>query len=185
MKKLNLYILLIITCCTSCGYHFGGGSSVPEGATISIPYAEGDFDGSFTTELIKEISTTSSFRYQRLGSDFLLKISLTELYDENIGFRYYRNKKRHLTKETIPVETRLYVTAKISLIERQTGTEILSPVYISASTDFDHDYYSTKDGINVFSLGQLTDYDEALDAAKKPLYHNLAKKIVDYLSDSW
>lgn len=184
-KKQIFFLITFLFLCTGCGYQFGGGSMIPSGSTISVPYAEGDLDGNFTTELIKRISTVTKFRYQRTAASLILKVRLLDFYDENIGFRYYRNKKNHLTKETIPVETRLYVTAEVSLIDATNGTLLLSPVLISASTDFDHDYYSTKDAINVFSLGQLTDYDEALDAAHKPLYHKLSKKIVDYLSDSW
>jgi hypothetical protein len=185
----------ILSCCLafSCfillqgcsGYHFGNGALTERYHTITVPYAEGDFDGSFTTELIKQIAISGVFEYTRTGSDLLLKIRLIDFEDENIGFRYYRNKDDVLTRETIPVETRLSVTAEVSLMDRSTGKEVLPTVRISASTDFDHDYYSTKEAINVTSLGQLTDYDEALDAAEKPLYFNLSKKIVDYVSDAW
>ena len=35
------------------------------------------------------------------------------------------------------------------------------------------------------SLGQLTDYDQAYDAALKPLYEQLAIKIADYIKLAW
>lgn len=171
---------------TGCGcYQFGSGGLSERYQTISVPYAENDFDGSFTTEMIKQISTSGVFRYAQCSSDLILKIRLINAYEKNIGFRYYENKQNKLTRDIIPVETRLFETAEVSLFERSTGSFILKPVRISACTDFDHDYYSTKNRINDFSLGQLSDYDEALDAAEKPLHFNLAKKIVDYLSDVW
>ncbi len=183
MKNLVLSLCLIFL--TGCGYQFGNGTLASRYESITVPYAEDDFDGSFTTELIKQISTSGVYRYQRCSADLVLKVRLMDFDDDNIGFRYYRNKKNRLTRETIPTETRLFLTAEISLIDRSSGLIIQGPVRLMATTDFDHDYYSTKEAINVFSLGQLTDYDEALDAAMKPLYINLSKKIVDYLADSW
>ena len=52
---------------------------------------------------------------------------------------------------------------------------------IKASMDFDHDYYSSRHGVNIFSLGQLTDYDTAEDTVRKPLNDRLAEKIADYV----
>lgn len=138
---------------TGCGYHFGNGPLSMRYHTISVPYAEGDFDGSFTTEVIKQISTAGVFKYKRTASDLILKIRLIDFDNENIGFQYYVNKENKKTRETIPIETRLSVTAEVSVIDAVSGAEVLTPVRISASTDFDHDYYSTKEGINEFSIG--------------------------------
>ncbi|HRD55016.1 MAG TPA: hypothetical protein PLC42_01325 [Parachlamydiaceae bacterium] len=185
-RKITLHrIILIFLFFTGCGYQLETGSIASRYSSIAVPYAEGDFDGSFTKELIRQIATSGIFQYQRQGSDLLLKVRLMDFDDDNIGYRYFRNKKDKLTDETIPVETRLFLTAEISLLDASSGLIIQGPYRLQATTDFDHDYYSTKDAINVFSLGQLTDYDEALDAAQKPLHYHLAKKIVDFLADSW
>lgn len=177
-----IFIALILS---GCGYKFGSSGIFSNHQTVCVPYAEGDLDGSFTNELIKQIASQAVFEYQLTGANLALKVKLEDMKNDNIGYRYYRNKQNKLTRETIPVETRLSQTAIVSLIDTYSGLVVLGPVKITASTDFDHDYYSTKDAINVFSLGQLTDYDEALDAAKKPLYYNLSKKIVDFLADGW
>lgn len=182
-RLLIISLLLSLTGCR--GYQFGSGVLSSRYQTISVPYAEGDFDGSFTTELIKQISVSGVFQYKHQCADLVLKVRLLEFDDYNIGFQYLIDKDCDLTRETIPIETRFIVIAEISVIDRSSGEVVLAPIRISASTVFDHDYYSTRDNINSVSLGQLTDYDEALDAAEKPLYYNLSKKIVDYLSDSW
>ncbi len=44
-------------------------------------------------------------------------------------------------------------------------------------------YYSSRKGVNVFSLGQVTDIDEARDVAEYPLHRRLAQKIVDYINN--
>lgn len=182
---MKIVLAFLLVCLTGCGYQFGSSQFSSRYSTLSVPYVSGDFDGSFTNEMIHHISTGSVFQYRRVGADLVLKIDLVDFDVENIGYRYYRNKNNKLTRETIPVETRSTVTAVFSLIDACTGYEVLSPVEVSATTDFDHDYYSTRDQINSNSLGQLTDYDEALDASKKPLFFNLAKKISDYINDSW
>lgn len=185
-KFSSLIIFCLVTFLTGCGgYQFGSGALTSKYRTISVPYAENDFDGSFTTELIKQISVSGVFQYNHQCADLILKVRLLEFDDYNIGFEYLIGKDCKLTRETIPIETRLTVIAEVSVLDRSSGEIVLAPIRIAASTVFDHDYYSTRDNINSVSLGQLTDYDEALDAAEKPLYYNLSKKIVDYLSDSW
>jgi hypothetical protein len=183
---INSFLFLNLILLSGCrGYQFGNSELSECYSSIAVPYAENDFDGSFTTELIRQVVTSGVYEYTRTGADLLLKVRLLDFDTDNVGFRYYKNKHDKLTSETIPVETRFSVIAEVTLIDRATGKTVLPTVRISAFTDFDHDYYSTKNNINVESLGQLTDYDEALDAADKPLYFNLSKKIVDYISDAW
>lgn len=211
---ITMGLILSLTM-TSCGYHFGNNVLQNRYTTVTVPFAEGDFDGTFTTEMIRQISVNSIFQYRRVQADLILKIRLIDYDTSNIGYRYYvkEHEKDHhsstneyvaresltsishnecenkieskITHETIPVETRLFVTAEVSMIDACSGLEVLSPVLITSMTDFDHDYYSTTHQINEFSLGQLTDYDDALDAARRPLFVNLARKIADYLADGW
>lgn len=169
----------------SCGYHFGQGDLPSKYATISIPYAEDDWNGSLTTAVINEIASQGIFKYQREGGSLILKIKILDYYDENIGFRYDRKKSGRLKHTIIPVETRVTMTAEIVVIDASTLESVLGPVVLSADAVFDHEFYSSRNGINVFSLGQLTDYDEAYDAAMRPLNQAMALKIADYLNDSW
>lgn len=187
-SSLKLWLLAGTTLClivSSCGYRFSQGELSAKYDTISVPYVQGDLDGTLTAQIVKQLSVTGAMRYTRTGGDLTLSAKILDLRDENIGFRYYRDKDGDRTKETIPVETRLFIDVEVAVIDASTGEVLRGPVVLSAQTDFDHNYYTIRNRINVFSLGQLTDFDEAYTAAKRPLNQELAKKIVDYVCDSW
>jgi Lipopolysaccharide-assembly len=172
-------------CLIGCQYHFGRGELSQSYATISVPYAEGDQKGELTADVIKQLSTSGAFRYVCSGADLLLKIKIIEFREENIDFRYDRKKTGKLKNYIIPTETRVSAIAEVSLIEGATGRAIRGPTRITASTDFDHTYYTTQDEVNIFSLGQLNDIDTARDAVMHPLNRHLAERIVDYVINSW
>lgn len=184
MNKLGKFCLFLL-CLTlfSCGYRFGQGELSSLYRSISVPYVQGDIDGRFTAALIKAISVSGEFVYKEQG-DLTLEVEIIDFRDENIGFRYDKNREGRLTKSIIPTETRLTVIALVRLKETFSGKLVLGPAHLSASVDFDHDYYSSRKGVNVFSLGQLTDFDAARDAVYRPLNSLLAKKIVDYINAS-
>lgn len=174
-----------ILCQTSCGYR--NGLHAPR--TITVPYVEGDYNGDLTAAIVRQIVGSGRFSYRNECGALILKVKVIDLRDENIGFRYDRHKDGKLKKSTIPVETRSIALVEVSVVEAGTAKLLLGPARLSADIDFDHFYYSNleKDdelgeGVNVFSLGQLTDIDEAHDAAERPLNYKLAQKIVDYLS---
>lgn len=155
------------------------------GKTISVPYVEGDRDGALTAALIRELCASNTFQYVPDHGDVTLFVKIIDLRDENIGFRYYRKQSGKLTNSVIPTETRLWARAEISLIDSYSGKYILGPALIETNADFDHDYYLNLHGINVFSLGQLSDIDSAREAVWEPLNKLLSQKIVDYVSNSW
>lgn len=183
MGKFALILLAVLM--SSCGYHYGQGSQISCYKTVSVPFVKGDWDGSLTSAIVKEISQSGSLSYEHDGGSLILLVTLADLDDENIGYRYDRSKTGEVKKAIIPEETRITATAEVTLIERSTGRTVLGPVLLSAYAEFDHDYYTVRDRVNVFSLGQLTDYDEAQDAAMRPLYDRLAGKIVNYINNSW
>lgn len=168
-----------------CGYQLGQGGLTAAYRTISVPYPEGDFDGSLTSSIVRRISRSGSFEYLSSGGELTLLVKMLDLNDENIGFRYDRHKEGELSRRIIPTETRITAVAEVSVVESVSGTVVLGPTRLLASVDFDHEYYDSHNEVNVFSLGQLTDVDEANDAVMRPLNEVLAEKIVDYISDSW
>lgn len=176
-------ILLILL--TSCGYQFGDGGFATQYQTITVPFVKGDWNGDLTTTLVETISQSGSYTYRRCDGALILKVELMEFTDENVGFRYDRKKSGQIRKSIIPVETRIEATAEVKLIEAASGCVVLGPVLITASVDFDHDFYSSRNGVNTFSLGQLSDYDAAYDAMYHPLNLVLSRKIVDFVVDSW
>lgn len=182
-QKLALLVLLFLT---GCGYRWGDGGAIPcSYRTVSIPYIEGDMDGQLTAALIQQISESGVLAYQESCGALTLNIEVIDLEDENIGFRYDRKKDGCFTSAIIPDETRLTIIVELTGVETCSGNVIMGPVRIKADVEFDHDYYSSRNAVNVFSLGQLTDYDEAYDAAQTPLSQRLARKIVDYVRDNW
>lgn len=188
LKSKRSYFAFLLAgwlCLTGCQYQFGHGELSQRYATLSIPYAEGDLKGDLTAEVIKKLSSSGSFRYVNCGGDLILKIKVIDFSEENIGFRYDRNKEGKLKKNIVPTETRAVVIAEVSLIDGGTGKIVRGPDRISAEAEFDHTYYTTRDEINIFSLGQLSDVYVARDAAKIPLNRALAERIADYVINSW
>lgn len=186
MLKLFLAVLSVF-CLSSCGYRCGSGCEGLSSryATISVPYVEGDQDGSLTSAIIKEITRSGAFDYRSCGGALTLLVKQIDVCEDNIGFRYDRKKRGKLTQDIIPTETRMTIVAEVSVVETVSCCTLLGPVRLSASVDYDHDYYSSRDGINIFSLGQLSDFDEAYDAVQVPLHREIAQKIVDYVTQSW
>lgn len=160
--------------------------ALAEYRTISIPYIEGDLDGDLNACLVRQLSRTGAFDYVNdEGGSLTLRVKVIDFSDDNIGFRYDRKKDGHLKKTIIPTETRLGILVEVSVIENCSGTILRGPVRFASSFDFDHEYDTSRNRVNIFSLGQLGDIDAASDVAQHPLNQKMAKKIVDYLCDSW
>lgn len=138
-----------------------------------------------TASIIRKITESGAYEYRNCDAALTLNVKVIDIRDENIGFRYDREKGGMLDNTIIPAETRLTAVAEVTLVDSCSRCAVLGPVLIRASVEFDHDYYNSRDGINVFSLGQLSDYDEGYDAAQKPLSEELGMKIVDYVNESW
>lgn len=164
---------------------FDEGELIERYESISIPFAEGDYQGMLTREIIDKIATQTSLLVVNSGGDLTLLVTLKQQDEENIGFRFDRNGKGRRIDYIIPSETRISLFAEVTVIEQASGCALIGPFLFEASYDFDHDYYSSQNAVNIFSMGQLTDYDEALDAALRPLYQNLADKIADYVKNAW
>ena len=186
-NRWALYALLLAGyfSLTGCQYQFGRGELSHSYTTISVPYIEGDQRGELTADVIKQLSTSGLFCYTNENSDLILKVKFLELGEENIGFRYDRKKGGCLKKSIIPTESRVNALVEVILMERISERIIRGPTRISVNEDFDHTYYSTRNRVNIFSLGQLNDIDEARDAVMHPLNRHLAERIVDYVVNSW
>lgn len=182
LRGLILSFLFLLP---SCGYHFGQGSLPSKYPTLCVPYVIGDSHGEVTAALIHELSASGAFEYRSKGASAILQVKILDFHDENVGFRYDRNKEGKLIHDIIPTETRLRVLTEVVLIDACSGSIILGPMQISAWEDFDHAYYSSRNGVNVFSLGQLTDIEDARDAAMPALTQVLVKKIVDFIANNW
>lgn len=174
----NLILLSALSLLSSCGYHLE--SEMPV-RPLSVPFAVGDHQGELTNQVIYQINTAGKFRTTTAPSRYTLKLELVGNKEKNIGFRYDRNEDGQLNSTIIPSETRTSVLCLCELWDTQRCCVVLGPAKISASYAFDHEWYSSWGAVNVFSLGQVTDYQDAKDQVHTPLYRNLATKISDWL----
>jgi hypothetical protein len=161
-----------------CGYHLLTQSSNPH--TVSVPFIDNDTGGELTRALIKKLSQSEQYRPSGCGR-YTLEVSILSNKDENVGFRYDQNREGDFLNTVIPAETRTALLVEVSLIDTVKGCLAFGPARLSASHTFDHDWYVSLDRVNVFSLGQVTDYDDAKDGVYHPLTQKLAQKIVDLL----
>lgn len=182
----SLVCFSLLASFSGCGYQFGSaGDLAQQYQTLSVPYVEGDETGDLTAQIIKELSRSGCLRYVSEGGDLILKAKLANIRENDIGFRYDQNRKGHRKNYIVPTETRFNAVVELEVIENATGQIIRGPTRIWGSLDFDHDYYSIHQAMNIYSLGQLNDIDSARDAAIHPLNRVLAEKVVDYLNNSW
>lgn len=179
MRLLAVLILSIFL--SSCGYKWGAAENLPFRSKIYVPFVEGDFYGMMTASLVQEIARSGSFIYSSYDADYDLIVTLSEVVEENIGFRYQPDRRHQEVHLLVPSEGRLTVEATVKIICRESGEPIAEPLILVEFVDFDHDYYSSHNNTNILSLGQLTEIDEAEDVAMRHLYRRLAKRIVDDL----
>jgi hypothetical protein len=184
---LNLKLLLIALSFTSCGYHTAVSDNK---TTISIPYVEGDAQGQFTAELIRQLTNSDIYEFVKKDGDLDLKVTIVGDKSDIIGFQYdLSHKKGKIERNLMAEENRRTLTAQVTLTDTSTEKVVMGPVKISASTDFDYiDVNSLKEVsfINAhgnrektisFSLGQLDSIEGAQDAALTPIYRQLAQNI--------
>lgn len=184
MRKLRSLVLILISITalfSSCGYRPGYGALLDRYSSLSVPYVEGDLDGSLTAELVRVAASSLTFDHYATEGELLLIVRLVDVDDENIGFRYEHLHGKKYKRTIIPVETRMTAVADISLVNAATGCSLIAPARITAFYDFDHEYNATEHDSNRSSLGQLSEFEAAFAAARTPLNRLLAQKIVEYI----
>lgn len=179
MKLLRFSLAVAAAICSGCsGYR----CERNDFATLTVPFVDGDRDGSLTQALIHEVTLHTPFSYVCANSVYELRVRLLDIREENIGFRYDRHKKGKLRHAIIPTELRMTALAEVTLYDATTGEVLIAPTPVEAYVDCDHDYYCNRDAVNVFSLGQLADIDAAREAALHPLNVKLARNVADFLA---
>ncbi len=194
MKKNSFVFFFLLF--TSCGYNLGRSQSL-KNPSITVPYVEKDVSGYFTSELIQELSYSSNLRYKYSDGDYILCVKIIDSNTSQIGYKYDRNNENIRQNNLRATEGRQKVTARVELIDKASQSVKFGPFDISASYDFDYvdpdslndlsfiDASGNRKTVLAFSLGQLESIESAKQAALRPLYHKLAKKIVDAISTYW
>lgn len=178
MVKVCCGLLSLMLLISSCGYHLDWNS---DQETMTVPYACGDQDGYFTNALTEAIHCSGQFRIVNSEGKYLLQTALKNCREEGIGFHYTKDNEGNISRTIIPNESRYYLSATFSLIDCSKNCILLGPVDLDVTVDFDHEYDSSPNKINVFSQGQLTDIETARITVHEIAVRQLAKKIVDYL----
>ena len=181
----GLISLVIVAVLTSCHYSAGPGNSPWVGASVSVPYICGDLNGEYTRALIREVNQCTELCYSDGCATYQIEVAISECTDENIGFRYDRNKSGNLTDHLIPIESRNRIVAQFSLIDCHNGCIALGPEEVVVNVEFDHEFDSGSDRLNQFSLGQVTDLEATKLTVPTRAGKVLAKKIVSYICDAW
>jgi hypothetical protein len=172
-------MLAIMTGCA--GWHVAN-SVTSDRSTISIPYAQGDSTGEFTSRLIEFVNRQPGFQVDDSGR-YLLIVSLLDHKEQKIGYRYDPLKLDKGRKKIIPNENRGKELAEVALVDRFTNKTVGGPAFILGSADYDHQENTIDRNTNKLSLGQLSDIDAEHDVVSNPLYRDLAQKISFWLQN--
>lgn len=187
---MRTVLLLFLILFASCGYRF---DSCDEGRrTISVPYVQGDYEGKLTDAIIRALSQSGAFEYQRNGGRYSLEVVIVGDNNERIGFRRDRSPNTgKVRKNIIGTENRRTLAAEITLIDTVADVRLLGPISVSASAEFDYvnenalndlsfiDSFGVRESSIQFSLGQLDSKDFSERDVLLPIYHRLAQKIID------
>ena len=191
MKSFFLSLCFLLT---SCGYLAGKGD-ISSPISMNVPYVKGDKDGMLTAELICNVSSTGCFSYEKT-SHRILRVDITDLGNEQIGYRRDRHRDGSIKKNVKATEGREKIAVNVSIYDENKGEVIWGPFSFQSDVDYDYvdqdslqdlsfiDSGGNRQTVLAFSLGQLESIESAKDAALLPLYRSLAKKIAEALTGS-
>lgn len=191
---LVIFSIFISIFLVSCGYRPGLGPMQGRQHRIAVPYVCGDRDGMFTSEIVRQIAISGCYCYSDSCADVVLKVKLLDREDVSIGFRYETDQYGNVGQRLVASEDRAELIAEIELLRSGSCQPILGPVCLKACMNYDFAPETSADTfgppsdlqtITRFSLGQLDYREAAADAVRMPLYRQLAKQVVDYISESW
>lgn len=188
MRFVFSFLLLL----SSCGYRWDNATLY----SLSIPFVSGDEDGTLTAELIRAFSSSTQANVVSSKGRYRLEVSIAAQPNEIIGFRIdaqVNNGKQQ--KNMVADEGRRTLVAQVCLYDSE--KKILGPCRVAADADYDYvdgdsfqdltfvDSQGQTQTILAYSLGQLESSEAAREAASKPLYRKLSRKIVDLISANW
>lgn len=157
---------------------------------------KGDENGALTEAIIRELVSSGVTNVSK-NAPYRLDVKLIQSDGSKIGYRYNKQKVFGKIKNNIVgAEKRLSIKAEVTLFEKEDQIKA-GPFIIEESADLDfvdgdsiQDLtFINSDGreetVLAFSLGQLEPIDSATNAAERPLYKNLAKKIAETIFSVW
>ncbi|MCB1109487.1 MAG: hypothetical protein KDK64_00755 [Chlamydiia bacterium] len=164
--------------------------------TISVPYFKGDDKGFLTDTVVKALVSSGNFNYANKGGAMVLEGVIVSDTCEHIGYQYDRHPvSGERIHRLIPNEGRREIMVQITLIDSRSLKTLYGPFVVSASSDYDFvdsdslqdasfiNRRGVRESVLFFSLGQLDSVDGAKAASLDPIYHRLAQKITEGLSN--
>lgn len=182
MKSLPFLLLVLISLLVGgCHYHSCLDETAVSHKVLSIPYAKGDNDGSFTAILYAKMAKKGLFRLARSGGDLQLIVVLQPPTTETVGFRYETNPDGVLGQRLVSSEEELRIEATMELVDLRTCMRIVGPLCVKEELRFDFAPDTSPQNDTTFSVGQLDFEPAAKDAAMEPLYNKLAQQIAELI----
>lgn len=184
---MHLFIRLfaVISCCclSSCGYVLVSPSSslVMKGGGIFLEPIEQDSLGQLTSAVTYSLEKRAlSVCSREEQAQFLLRISLMNAVDENIGFTYAPSRESDPSYKHFIVadEGRLSLSAKVSVLDTESGDVLFEECISRESVSFGFEPDLGTVNAHQFALGQFEMHNEALECASRALYISLAEAIV-------
>jgi len=181
----------------ACGYQWAPECSEATRPSFMVPFAVGDEDGTLTAELISTLASSGIGTVVHKGADYRLQVEILNHNNETIGFRRDPQKVNNKVKKNLlAIEGRKILEIEATIYRSESEEIVFGPYHLTAQADYDYvDGDSLQDltfvsngqlvSVLPFSLGQLEPIESAQEAAVKPIYRRLAKKIVDVISAEW
>ncbi|AAC68150.1 lipopolysaccharide-assembly family protein [Chlamydia trachomatis] len=180
LNSLVFFSLLL----SACGYTVLSPHYVEKKFSLSegiyVCPIEGDSLGDLVSSLSYELEKRGLHtRSQGTSSGYVLKVSLFNETDENIGFAYTPQKpdEKPVKHFIVSNEGRLALSAKVQLIKNRTQ-EILVEKCLRKSVTFDFQPDLGTANAHQLALGQFEMHNEAIKSASRILYSQLAETIV-------
>lgn len=194
MYWVSLFCLIL----TSCGYRWQPEYPERQRPTVAVPFVIGDEEGNLTAELARVLNYSGVADFKNGAADYRLKVTIQNNAFETVGYRRDRQIiEGESKKNLLASEGRRSMTVEALLLRGETDEIAFGPYAITADSDYDYvDGDSLQDlafagpgggqiVVLPFSLGQLESNEAAQEAASRPLYAQLAQKIVDVIFSEW
>lgn len=193
--SLNFFYLFVIIF-SSCGYRWVPDLADEARSTISVPFVEGDGDGSLTQAIVYALSSSGMADVRQTGAHYRLSVSIIHSESQTVGYRRDRQKiSGEIKKNLVSAEARKTLAIEATVYEKD--KIVCGPIRLNADSDYDYlDGDSMQDlafinplgaqqTVLPFSLGQLEPKEAAEEAAMKPLNAKIAKVLVDAIFNAW
>jgi hypothetical protein len=197
-KKRYFSFFWVFSLLTACGYRWEPEYPTAARPSITVPFILGDEDGMLTSSIVQALGSSGLVSVRNHNADYRLEVSIVDHQTGIIGFRIDPQKIRgQMNQNILACEGRKSMALKATLYVGSSDKIAYGPYEVVGDADYDFidgDSLSdltflSKNGavteVLPFSLGQLEPSESAQEAATRPLYHQLANKIVDAIAAEW